>query len=43
VALDAAIGLNGEEADNLAVGEINGGGELLLLRTSRGRIHLSRR
>jgi DUF4097 and DUF4098 domain-containing protein YvlB len=43
VALDAAIGLDGEETDNLVVGEINGGGDLLLLRTSRGRIHLSRR
>lgn len=43
VAVDAAIGLRGEETDNLAVGKINGGGALLLLRTSRGRIHLSRR
>jgi DUF4097 and DUF4098 domain-containing protein YvlB len=43
VALDAAIALNGEEAENLAVGKINGGGALLLLRTSRGQIHLSRR
>jgi hypothetical protein len=43
VALDAAIALDGEEAENLVVGEINGGGELLLLRTSRGQIHLSRR
>jgi len=43
VALDAAIGLNGEKGDNFVVGRINGGGALLLLRTSRGRIHLSRR
>ncbi len=43
VALDAAIALNGEEAENLVVGKINGGGALLLLRTSRGGIHLSRR
>ena len=43
VALDAAIDLNGEAADDLVVGKINGGGELLLLRTSRGRIHLSHR
>ncbi len=43
VAIDAAIRLNGEETENLAVGTINGGGELLSLRTSRGRIHLSRR
>jgi len=43
VVLDAAIDLNGEEADGFVVGKINGGGELLLLRTSRGRIHLSRR
>jgi len=43
VALDAAIAVNGEEAEKLVVGEINGGGPLLLLRTSHGRIHLSRR
>jgi hypothetical protein len=43
VALDAALGLDGEESDNRVVGTINGGGELLLLRTSSGRIHLSRR
>lgn len=43
VVLDGAIALNGEEADNQVVGKINGGGELLLLRTSRGRIHLGRR
>jgi DUF4097 and DUF4098 domain-containing protein YvlB len=43
VAVDAAVGLRGEETDNLVVGKINGGGALLSLRTSRGRIHLSRR
>jgi DUF4097 and DUF4098 domain-containing protein YvlB len=43
VEIDPAIGLNGEETENLAVGRINGGGELLWLRTSRGRIRLSRR
>ena len=43
VTIDAAIAVNGEEAEKLVVGEINGGGPLLLLRTSRGRIHLSRR
>ena len=43
VALDAAIDLNGEEGENFVVGEINGGGAPLLLRTSRGRIHLGRR
>jgi hypothetical protein len=43
VALDAALGLHGEESDNRVVGTINGGGKLLLLRTSSGRIHLSRR
>jgi hypothetical protein len=43
VALDATIGLNGEEAENLVVGKINGGGELLLLRTSHGRIFVGRR
>jgi hypothetical protein len=43
VVVDAAMELRGEETENLAVGKINGGGGLLLLRTSRGRIHLSRR
>jgi hypothetical protein len=43
VVVDSAIGLNGEEAENQVVGSINGGGELLLLRTSRGRIHVGRR
>ena len=43
VVLDAAIGLNGEETEKLVTGTINGGGPLLLLRTSRGQIHLSRR
>jgi len=43
VALDATIGLDGEKAENLAVGTINGGGELLQLRTSHGRIYVGRR
>jgi hypothetical protein len=43
VVVEAAVGLTGEETENEAAGEINGGGELLLLRTSQGLIHLSRR
>jgi hypothetical protein len=43
VEVDASIDLNGEEEENSVVGEINGGGELLSLRTSRGRIRVSRR
>jgi len=43
VALGATIDLKGEEAENLAVGKINGGGKLLVLRTSNGRIHVGRR
>jgi hypothetical protein len=43
VVVESAIGLGSEDAENQVVGEINGGGELLLLRTSRGQIHVGRR
>lgn len=43
VEVDASIVLTGEAEESSVVGEINGGGELLLLRTSRGRIRVSRR
>jgi hypothetical protein len=43
VALDSSITLHGDEEEKLVVGEINGGGELLQLRTSDGRIHVGRR
>jgi hypothetical protein len=43
VGLDRTIGLNGEEEENLVMGKINGGGALLVLRTSNGRIHVGGR